>query len=866
MAFRNSTYLFSLVFMMNMLFTVETKAQFDPLILNVSSAMGLTGTQVCLDVTAENFNVVESIQFILSYNALLVVPECPATYVHPLLANNIFGDIFNCNNKKNGYLNFIWASDATTIPDGEIIFTLCFNIIGNPGNISPVYFNGLILDIEVCRLGQDGFSVCTEELTSNVGTIKIISNTLLAFYNKCDADSDNSSNGGSLTFYGTGGTPPYTYTVMPGAYSGTLTADGERFTINNIPVGVYTLMITDANLLTASINPISVSDNIPLTLDSIATRNPTCADRKNGYINIEKVNGGITPYTFQWSTLLSGIQLDSIGALSADTYTVTITDFNGCEKTQMFTLSLDTMKMNLTITKDASCIEVKDGSVSITASGGTAWVTGQPYEFSLNGNNWIRFTPPHTISNLGTGTFTLNVRDSLFCDTDAMAFNIPFNRMVNMTINKTDALCKGSADAELKITASPYSIDYTFLPLINFPNLGIIKTDTFSVNNIGAGNYAYRVLDADGCRDTLFFSINEPDSLKINPVVVQPNCTTSGSITVAPNGGTGSYNYTWDPVQAGNPNVLTGLNGGTYSVTVTDANDCTSAINIILAVNANLTAVIAGANSTCVGSTTTLTASGGTDYEWSTGDNTNSIDVGPGTYTVTVSNASGCTGTTQKVITTSPSLTAVIEGANSICTGSTTTLTASGGADYEWSTGENSSSIDVGPGTYTVTVSNTFGCTSTTTKTLAVNNAPIATIIGESYVCPGQSATFTAFGGINYFWSNGETTADITVNTAGTYSVSVTDANGCTSAINKTLVVNNALLATIIGSNEICQGSSTEFTATGGISYIWNTTANTDKITVNTAGSYSVTVTDANGCTTEIYTTQLDQYDSCNQV
>lgn len=119
-----------------------------------------------------------------------------------------------------------------------------------------------------------------------------------------------------------------------------------------------------------------------------------------------------------------------------------------------------------------------------------------------------------------------------------------------MTIDKTDALCKGSADAEIKITASPYSIDYTFLPLINFPNLGIEKTDTFSVNSIGAGNYAYRVLDADGCRDTLFFTINEPDSLKINPVVVQPNCTTTGSITVAPNGGTGSYSYTWDPVQA----------------------------------------------------------------------------------------------------------------------------------------------------------------------------------------------------------------------------------------------------------------------------------------------------------------------------
>lgn len=326
--------------------------------------------------------------------------------------------------------------------------------------------------------------------------------------------------------------------------------DGKRFTINNIPTGIYTLVITDANALSSTVTPISISNNIPITIDSFAIKNPTCADRNNGYVNIKGVSGGIAPYLFKWSNFVSGIQLDSIGGLASNVYTVTISDLTGYEKVISETLSVDTLKMNLQITRDASCAQIKDGSAVITAVGGTPFTTGQPYEFSLNGNNSIRFTSPHTINNLGSGDFTLIVKDAIFCDTDVRVFNMPFNRTVEMSLDVTDVTCNGSDDGKIKVTASPYYINYTFLPLINFPNLGITKTDTFEVENIPAGNYAYRVLDAAGCKDTLFFTINRPDTLKINPAVVQPNCTTTGSITLNPSGGTGPYDYTWNPVRS----------------------------------------------------------------------------------------------------------------------------------------------------------------------------------------------------------------------------------------------------------------------------------------------------------------------------
>ena len=375
MIFRKSTFYTALNIFFIVLLQYQVKAQPDLLVINISNGMGIKGTKVCLDVTMENFENVESIQMNLSYDATLVLPECPAPFVHPALANNILGSIFSCNKKENGYIFFSWAGDPTSIPDGEVVFTLCFDIIGDAGNKSPVFFNGLILEIEVTQTNPNDKNspYKTDKIISNVGTIMITSNTLQAYYHKCDADSGNTAAGGSLTFYGTGGVPPYSYTVMPGGYSGSLASDGERFTINNISTGIYTLVITDSNALSSTITPISISDNLPITIDSFAIKNPTCSDRNNGYINIKGVSGGISPYLFKWSNFISGVQLDSIGGLASNTYTVTISDFNGCEKLVTQTLSIDTLKMNLQITKDASCTQIKDGSAVITAIGGTPW-------------------------------------------------------------------------------------------------------------------------------------------------------------------------------------------------------------------------------------------------------------------------------------------------------------------------------------------------------------------------------------------------------------------------------------------------------------------------------------------------------------
>ncbi len=264
-------------------------------------------------------------------------------------------------------------------------------------------------------------------------------------------------------------------------------------------------------------------------------------------------------------------------------------------------------------------------------------------------------------------------------------------------------------------------------------------------------------------------------------------------------------------------------------------------------------ATINGDVGICEGSSTEFTATGGTSYLWTTGQTTDKITVAAaGSYSVTVTNAFGCTSENTKTLAVYNAPTATITGIDTVCAGESATFAAAGGISYLWSNGATTANITVNTaGTYSVTVTDAARCEAKRETMLTVNAKPSATINGANEICEGSNTELTATGGAGYVWNTTATTDKITVNTAGIYTVTITDGNGCTSIINKALAVNNVPIATINGANEICEGSNTEFTATGGISYLWNTSETTDKITVNTAARYSVTVTDAIGCMAE---------------
>jgi hypothetical protein len=281
----------------------------------------------------------------------------------------------------------------------------------------------------------------------------------------------------------------------------------------------------------------------------------------------------------------------------------------------------------------------------------------------------------------------------------------------------------------------------------------------------------------------------------------------------------GGFGYVWNTgATTASISVTT---AGTYTVVVTSDGGCTATATRTITVNPLPTPAIGVVETSgvtpndgvlCQGASATLTASGGTSYAWSTNATTASISVTTsGTYTVVATNANGCSASTSVVITVNPLPTPAIAIAETsgtasndgtICTGSSATLTASGGTSYAWSTNATTASISVTTaGTYTVVVTNANGCSSTTSVVITVNPLPIPAIAtaetsgianNDGVICAGASATLTASGGTSYSWSTSATTAAITVNpgTTTTFTVTVTNANGCSATATRTITVN----------------------------------------------------------------------------
>jgi hypothetical protein len=268
-----------------------------------------------------------------------------------------------------------------------------------------------------------------------------------------------------------------------------------------------------------------------------------------------------------------------------------------------------------------------------------------------------------------------------------------------------------------------------------------------------------------------------------------------------------------------------------------------------------------GATTFCQGGNVVLTANTGSSYLWSNGATTQSITAtATGSYSVTVTTGT-CVSTspaTNVVVNPVPTASVSAGGVTTFCQGLSVVLTASAGSSWLWSNGATTQSITVtSTGNYSVTVTNSFGCSAISAATaVTVNPNPPAVISAGSLItfCQGGSVTLTANAGIAYLWSNGATTQSITLNApigSTNYTVQVTQAGGCVSNSPTTVVTINSLPAANItagGPLTFCQGNNVVLTASAGSSWLWSNGATTQAITVATSGSYSVTVTNANGC------------------
>ncbi len=608
---------------------------------------------------------------------------------------------------------------------------------------------------------------------------------------------------------------------------------------------------------------------------------PTCNNVATcGGTASASVSGGTSPYAYEWTT---GVYGNELKGLCTGTYSVTVTDANGCTSTASTTIST-TVCCNSVVAGSISGAQSNCGSfdpaviTSTTPASGSGaieyiWI----YKNASTGNTF-QTVPGATSETYDPGlvTETTTYRRCariVGCTAwlgESNDIVMTVNPALTVTTSSTDATCNGSNTGTASATASNGTSPYTFL--------WSTGATTEAISGLNSGTYNVTITDANGCTGSGTVNVNEPTVLTSTSTSTDVTCNgdNDGTASMSASGGTAPYTYSWD--NGGTTASITGLAPGTYVGTATDANGCTTVETVTITEPTVLTSTSTSTDVTCNGDndgTASMSASGGTapyTYSWDNGATTASITgLAPGTYVGTATDANGCT-TVETVTITEPTvltstLVSSVDATGAGAADGSATVSASGGSPaytYLWSDGQTTATATgLLAGTYTVTITDANGCT--TTETVVINEPmPLtSTVTSTDVLCNGGNdgtAMIMVSGGVSpytYLWSNGATTASITGLVAGTYTVTATDANGYTTSGTAAVVNEPTVLTSTSTSTDVtCNGDNdgaASMSASGGTApytYSWDNGATTASITGLAPGTYVGTATDANGCTT----------------
>jgi len=478
----------------------------------------------------------------------------------------------------------------------------------------------------------------------------------------------------------------------------------------------------------------------------------------------------------------------------------------------------------------------------------------------------------------GVYDVTLSVTNTITTNTQTFTNYVTVNSNPVLTVTKTDANCSCNGDAT--VSASGALSPYTYL--WNDP----LSQTNATATGLCVGGYNVTVTDANGCSSEISVSIVETGTFTASISSFNNiSCfgANDGSASVTASNGTTPYSYLWS--NSATTTTISSLSAGTYIVTATDANGCTSIDTAIIIEPAALalttTVNSAGCSGSCTGSATANVTGGTTAYTYQWNDpafQTNATAAGlcAGSYDVSVTDANGCTTSGSVTITEASPTTLSTSSTDATCGNpdGSASVGASGGNGpytYYWNDPNNqtgATATGLNAGGYTVAVTDVNGCMVSASISVNASGGPVASIAGSNDVscnglCDGD-ATANQTGGtapFTYTWTGTptQTTQTATGLCKGGYQVSVVDANGCASAASVIITEPPVLISSITDSvnvscNGLCDGSAT-VTAIGGTgtyTYSWNTTpAQTNATATGLCnGSYTVTTTDANGCVT----------------
>ncbi len=730
---------------------------------------------------------------------------------------------------------YAWSDGVTTTPDLTAV---------GPGS-----YTFTVTDANMCELISESFSVSEPGALSVNPTATPVA---------CNGEAT-----GAIALDVQGGTTPYTYAWSDNA---TVTT-GNR---TNLPQGTYTVTVSDGDGCILPELNITITEPAPLT----TTLTPTQADCgvSNGSVSLLVEGGtGVGTYTYAWS---NGTSAPNLIDVPAGIYDVTVTDMNMCPVVSLTTEVENPGTPTLAISADpVTCFGESTGSIILDIQGGSGGNTIDWGPTNANLNGLVNPT------NLPAGDYFVTVTDMSMCAASTMiTITEPAEPIVITEISVGQATC-GDDNGSVTVSVSGGTGNYTY-------SWNGVTGSSPTVTGLPSGNVELIVTDQNMCTEIAQYNVSEPGALQVDltqTTVNNATCngTSTGSIDVTVIGGTGpgTYTYVWANGLGGTED-LTDLPAGTYSLVITDGDDCEFAYEATITEPEELTAISTAIMANCGQSNggINITVSGGTEpynFAWSDGTSTEDLSNAPaGSNTVTITDFNMCEFIlTDDIENPNPpviSLTSTNVTCNNTATG-TATLDVSGGSGtytYIWDTPgiEGSNPTNLPAGDYTVTVLDNLNCSAVETLTITEPMPLVLDIEAVVEATCGEANGSVAIGitggtaPYTYVWSNGASSEDLQDLVPGTYVLDFMDDNGCT--LSESFVVSEPNALTVAPGSIVqvdCPGGNTgsiQATVTGGsgpgtYTYLWSNGATTETIDNLVAGTYTLTVTDTDDCSFE---------------
>jgi gliding motility-associated-like protein len=737
-----------------------------------------------------------------------------------------------------GFTNYTWYNGG---------FPVSGSPIGTGPTITVNPTSGAIYTVTY----ENYQGTCTVQLHAT-DTIKVLNATV-------DGDTTLCNNAtGTHPLIATSNDPTATYTWSPATNLSCTNCPNPNVTLPLSATRTYTVTIssplgcTVTRTVTVTVQP--CQPNVTATGDTICRGS-------SGTVSAVG-SGGQNPLTYTWTPNIgSGAGPHLVNPTSTTIYTVTVRDAGGATATATTRVLVNnppTLSTTKTDTQCGQCV----GSATVTATG------SNPYNYVWTPGG----ATTQSISALCPGNYKVVVTDVNGC-VDSTSVTVSASNSPTVTTTTTNATCPGICNGTATATSSggQGTLTYTWAH----------GPTGATVSNLCAGTvYTVTVSDASGCTNVATATLTEPVAIVLATTSANVSCPGACNGTANVNvtsGGTPNFSYSWNTTPSQTTANATGLCTGTFIATVTDANGCTKTATVTITEPAPIVLSTTTTNVSCYGqcngSANVSITSGGTpnfSYSWNTTPPqtaANATGLCAGTYVATVTDANGCTATTSVTITQPAPIVLQTSGQSSGCAPNGTasvTVTSGGtpGFTYIWNPSGQTTTTATGlsPGTYCVTVTDTKGCTEDTCVTLIPPATFTLSTAPTNVRCAGGSdgaADLTVTGGatpLTYSWSPGNfSTEDISNLTAGTYTVTVRDANGCLDTAMVTITEPPPITLTTSKTDPTCTtpGSATATAAggTGTLTYLWSDGQTSSTANGLNAQSYTVTVTDANGCT-----------------